>query len=111
MDVMNECEKHGEILHCFVDTNSNGNVYLMFANLDSCRKAAQDMNGRWFNRREIQVTYVRIIIIIIFHSTYQLDLSLWENMSLVSLIPAELPRLLRQIWPTQSKLLFLKPAM
>ena len=53
-----ECQKHGEVLHCFVDTRSDGNVYLMFANLESCRNAAQDMNGRWFNRRQIQVAYV-----------------------------------------------------
>lgn len=50
-----ECQKYGNVLHCLVDKNSDGNVYLMFGDLPSCRRAAQEMNGRWFNRRQIQV--------------------------------------------------------
>ncbi|KNB43155.1 splicing factor CC1-like protein [Blastocystis sp. subtype 4] len=57
-DVKSECQKYGNVLHCFVDKNSDGNVYLMFGDLRSCRTAAQEMNGRWFNRRQIQVAYV-----------------------------------------------------
>lgn len=52
-----ECQKYGNVLHCLVDKNSDGNVYLMFGDLPSCRRAAQEMNGRWFNRRQIQVAY------------------------------------------------------
>lgn len=53
-----ECQKYGNVLHCFVDKRSDGNVYLMFDDLPSCRSAADAMNGRWFNCRQIQVAYV-----------------------------------------------------
>ena len=59
-DVKSECQKYGTVLHCFVDKNSDGNVYLMFGDLRSCRTAAQEMNGRWFNRRQIQVAQLLV---------------------------------------------------
>lgn len=50
-----ECQKYGNVLHCFVDKRSDGNVYLMFDDVPSCRNAADAMNGRWFSGHQIQV--------------------------------------------------------
>ena len=57
-DVRTECQKYGVILHCFVDKNSSGDVYLMFDNMNSCQNAANDMNGRWYDGRVVQVSYM-----------------------------------------------------
>lgn len=54
-DVKSECMKYGPVLHCFVHKQSDGDVYLMFEDVQSCRSAADAMNGRWFNKRQIQV--------------------------------------------------------
>ena len=46
------------MLHCFVDKNSSGDVYLMFEDVNSCQKAANDMKSRWYAGRQVQVSYV-----------------------------------------------------
>ena len=57
-DVKSECMKFGNLLHCFVDKNSNGNVYVMFDDSETGQKAAKMLNGRSYGGREIQVAYM-----------------------------------------------------
>ena len=57
-DVKNECQRFGTVLHCFVDKQSDGFVYMMFDDVPSCKRVADEMNGRWYNRRQIQVAFI-----------------------------------------------------
>jgi RNA recognition motif-containing protein len=54
--VKHECMRFGNVLHCYVDKYSDGDMYLMFDDVSSCRRAAEEMNGRWYNKRTIQVS-------------------------------------------------------
>ena len=53
-DVTAECtEKYGEVVHCHVDSNSIGEIYVKFKTLDGGKAAIQGLNGRWFGGRTI----------------------------------------------------------
>jgi hypothetical protein len=54
-DVFEECSNFGKVDDVFVDQNSNGNIYIRFANNNwQAAKAAVDgLNGRWFASRPI----------------------------------------------------------
>ena len=41
-----------------VDKKSDGNVYMMFDDVPTCKRVADEMNGRWYNRRQIQVSFI-----------------------------------------------------
>lgn len=58
-DVTAECEKYGPLLHVHVDAVSpRGLVHCLFEDVESARKAATSIHGRWFAGRAIVITYV-----------------------------------------------------
>jgi len=57
-DVRDECSKFGSIKHVFVDKYSQGNVYVRFAMINYGIKAYEELNGRWFNEKMIEVQYI-----------------------------------------------------
>ena len=91
-DVKSECQKYGNVLHCFVDKKSDGNVYLMFEDTNACHVAADAMNGRWFNCRQIQVAQVFDLVVFI------LVMFLQVNILICSLMLVVLLQLLKLRW-------------
>merc|ERR1719309_1696703 len=45
LDVKDECSKYGQVLHCKVDKNSLGHVYLKFRDVQSAQGAQMALNG------------------------------------------------------------------
>ena len=53
-DVTAECtEKYGQVVHCHVDENSLGEIYVKFATLEGGKAAIEGLNGRWFGGKTI----------------------------------------------------------
>ena len=46
-DVSDECSKHGKVLHCHVDRESQGFVYLKFEAVEGSQRAQQALHSRW----------------------------------------------------------------
>lgn len=60
-DVIDECSKHGGILHIHVDKVSvSGNVYVKCPSITTAVLAVNALHGRWFAGRAIAATYVPI---------------------------------------------------
>lgn len=57
-DVAAEASKHGRLLHIHVDTDSDGHVFLRYADVESAMKSLQDFNGRWFSARQVIAEHV-----------------------------------------------------
>ena len=57
-DVVSECTRFGTVVHCWVDKNSKGHVYVRFDTTESARRAQQALHGRWFAKKMISVTYI-----------------------------------------------------
>ncbi|KIM66228.1 hypothetical protein SCLCIDRAFT_1211456 [Scleroderma citrinum Foug A] len=58
-DVKGECEeKYGKVDAIKVERDSQGEIYLKFAAVESAKKAIQGLNGRWFGGRQITATYI-----------------------------------------------------
>lgn len=65
-DVIEECNKHGGVLHVFVDTASpEGKVYVKCPSKATAVLAVNALHGRWFAGRVIAAAYVPL-------STYHL---------------------------------------
>lgn len=65
-DVIEECNKHGGVLHVFVDTSSpEGKVYVKCPSKATAVLAVNALHGRWFAGRVITAAYVPL-------STYHL---------------------------------------
>lgn len=48
-DVIEECNKHGGVLHVFVDKASpQGNVYVKCPTINTAVAAVNSLHGRWF---------------------------------------------------------------
>ena len=48
-DVIEECNKHGGVLHVFVDRQSaQGNVYVKCPTIATAAAAVNSLHGRWF---------------------------------------------------------------
>lgn len=61
-DVIEECNKHGGVLHVFVDKVSpQGNVYVKCPTVQTAVAAVNSLHGRWFAGRIITAAYVPII--------------------------------------------------
>lgn len=61
-DVIEECNKHGGILHVFVDRASpQGNVYVKCPSIATAVAAVNSLHGRWFAGRVITAAYVPVI--------------------------------------------------
>ena len=54
-DVIEECNKHGGVIHIYVDKNSaQGNVYVKYPSI----AAVNALHGRWFAGKMITAAYV-----------------------------------------------------
>jgi len=61
-DVMDECNKHGGVLHIYVDKASlQGNVYVKCPSVTVAVNAVAVLHGRWFAGRIITAAYVPLI--------------------------------------------------
>ncbi|XP_051887005.1 RNA-binding protein 39a isoform X3 [Pristis pectinata] len=58
-DVIEECNKHGGVIHIFVDKNSpQGNVYVKCPTIAAAAAAVGALHGRWFAGKMITAAYV-----------------------------------------------------
>ncbi|XP_035243480.1 RNA-binding protein 39a isoform X4 [Anguilla anguilla] len=58
-DVMEECNKHGGVVHIYVDKNSaQGNVYVKCPTIPAAMAAVNALHGRWFAGKMITAAYV-----------------------------------------------------
>lgn len=61
-DVIEECNKHGGVLHVYVDKASpTGNVYVKCPSIATAVLAVNSLHGRWFAGRVITAAYVQLI--------------------------------------------------
>lgn len=61
-DVIEECNKHGGVLHIFVDKASpQGNVYVKCPTIASAVAAVNSLHGRWFSGKIITANYVPVV--------------------------------------------------
>eukprot|EP01086_Lenisia_limosa_P012812 TRINITY_DN4141_c0_g1_i1.p1 TRINITY_DN4141_c0_g1~~TRINITY_DN4141_c0_g1_i1.p1 ORF type:complete len:473 (-),score=102.81 TRINITY_DN4141_c0_g1_i1:24-1442(-) len=59
-EIVEECSRYGRLTHVFVDrTSQDGRVYVRFEELSAARRAAPDINRRWFAGRLLSVEFVR----------------------------------------------------
>lgn len=60
-DVIEECNKHGGVLHVYVDKASpQGNVYVKCTTIDTALASVAALHGRWFGGRVITAAYVPV---------------------------------------------------
>lgn len=58
-DVIEECSKHGGVVHIYVDKNSpEGNVYVKCPSIPSAMAAVNALHGRYFGGKMITAAYV-----------------------------------------------------
>lgn len=58
-DVIDECNKHGGVLHIFVDKNSpQGNIYVKCPTISAAVASVNSLHGRYFAGRIITAAYV-----------------------------------------------------
>jgi RNA recognition motif-containing protein len=57
-DVIEECSKYGQVLHCYVEKDSMGHVYVKFETANAAQGAHSSLNGRWFAGKQISVEYL-----------------------------------------------------
>ncbi|KAM4610714.1 RNA-binding protein 39b isoform 1-T1 [Polymixia lowei] len=58
-DVIEECNKHGGIVHIYVDKNSSqGNVYVKCPSIPAAMATVNALHGRWFAGKMITAAYV-----------------------------------------------------
>lgn len=60
-DVIDECKKHGGVLHVYVDQASQGNVYVKCPSIATAVLSVNSLHGRWFAGRVITAAYVPLI--------------------------------------------------
>jgi hypothetical protein len=61
-DTIAECSKFGKVLHCAVEKESKGFVYLCFGDLQAAQAAADSLHGRWFGQRMLQVEFMKAAV-------------------------------------------------
>lgn len=68
-DVIEECNKHGGVLHIYVDKQSPaGNVYVKCPSIATAVLAVNALHGRWFAGRVITAAYVPLVN---YHTLFQ----------------------------------------
>lgn len=67
-EVVEECQKHGGILHVYVDKASQGNVYVKCPSIATAVLAVNSLHGRWFAGRVITAAYVPLVN---YHALFQ----------------------------------------
>lgn len=61
-DVIEECNKHGGVLHVYVDKVSpSGNVYVKCPTIATAVASVNSLHGRWFAGRVITAAYVPLL--------------------------------------------------
>ena len=61
-DVIEECNKHGGILHIFVDKASpQGNVYVKCQNISAAVASVNALHGRFFSGTHLLIHYCLVI--------------------------------------------------
>lgn len=60
-EVIEECQKHGGILHVYVDKASQGNVYVKCPSIATAVLAVNALHGRWFAGRTVTAAYVPLL--------------------------------------------------
>ncbi|XP_063876056.1 RNA-binding protein 39-like isoform X2 [Scylla paramamosain] len=61
-DVLEECNKHGGVLHIFVDRQSaQGNVYVKCPTIATAAASVNALHGRWFAGKMITAAYVPVM--------------------------------------------------
>lgn len=61
-DVIEECNKHGGVLHVYVDQASpQGNVYVKCPSISTAVASVNSLHGRWFAGRVITAAYVPVV--------------------------------------------------
>lgn len=61
-DVIEECNKHGGVLHVFVDRQSaQGNVYVKCPTIATAAASVNALHGRWFAGKMITAAYVPVM--------------------------------------------------
>lgn len=58
-DTKMECENFGTVVHCAVDKQSAGHVYVAFDTIQAGVDASHALHGRWFAKRMVQVEYLK----------------------------------------------------
>jgi len=56
-EVLEECSKSGDVVHIYVDKESQGHVYLKFSSIIGAQSAQRVMHGRFFNKQKITVEF------------------------------------------------------
>jgi hypothetical protein len=57
--VLYECKKYGKVDKIYVERNSStGNVWVSFLDMNSARRAIDRLNGRFFNKKQINAIFV-----------------------------------------------------
>ncbi|CEP01260.1 RRM domain-containing protein [Plasmodiophora brassicae] len=57
-DVASEASKYGRLLHIYLDTESDGHVFLRFADIEGAHRALNDFHGRFFAARQVVAEFV-----------------------------------------------------
>jgi len=60
-DVIEECQRHGDVLHVYVDKKSQGNVYVKCGDCDGAAKSVASLHGRYFAGNMITAAYVPLV--------------------------------------------------
>lgn len=60
-EFIQECSKFGKILSVTViSQEAGGKIFASFDSVDSAKLCAQNLSGRWFDKRQLQVEYVGV---------------------------------------------------
>jgi len=58
-DFLDECSKFGNIVHAKVmHKEAGGKIYATFADLEGAKNCAENLAGRWFDKRQLRVDYM-----------------------------------------------------
>jgi RNA-binding protein 39 len=58
VDVKDECNKFGPVVHIHVEKESNGFVWLKFGHIPGAHNAVNQLNGRWFAGKQIEAELI-----------------------------------------------------
>jgi len=58
LEMQNECQKYGTLVHVHVDAASDGDVYLKYTEAVGGKRAFDSLNGRTFNHRVLRASYI-----------------------------------------------------
>lgn len=62
--MIEECNKHGGVLHVYVDRASAGNVYVKCPTITTAVAAVNSLHGRWFAGESLVFFFLNLIKIL-----------------------------------------------